>query len=139
MKAVAIYCVDGRLENTRARVRQFVNTLGYEISDGNLYGITKPGPDATCSGMRGALHEDSVLEDINLLLERGVEIGAVILVAHAECAGHQVPNDDHKSHVEEGARKLHGRYNVPVVALFDEKTESGQWELCLCSHFVPNN
>jgi hypothetical protein len=135
MKAVAVYCVDGRLESTRERVRAFLPTLGYEIPEGNLYGITKPGPDATCSGLRGDLHAASVNEDIALLLDRGVALNVVVIVAHAECAGHPVDADTHEKDVATSAEKLHAQFKLPVVSLFDAKTDAG-WELKLCAHLA---
>ena len=135
MKAVAVYCVDGRLESTRERARAFLPTLGYDIPEGSLYGITKPGPDATCSGQRGELHATGVNEDITLLLDRGVTLNVIVIIAHAECAGHPVDAPTHEKDVVESAQKLHDHFKLPVVALFDVKTENA-WELKLCAHIV---
>ena len=135
MKAVAVYCVDGRLESTRERVRNILPSLGYEIPEGNLYGITKPGPDATCSGLRGELHATSVNEDITLLLDRGVALDVIVVVAHDECAGHAVDATTHEKDVAISAQKLHEHFRLPVVALFDVKTEKG-WELKICAHLA---
>ncbi len=128
MKAVAIYCVDGRLEDTRKRARDFVSSLGYDIPEGNLYGLTKAGPDAACTGKRGEVNQLSVYHDIELLIERGVDPSVIIFVAHAECAGHAVSDEEHETDAREAATLLRDKFNLPVVCLFDTKTENG-WSL----------
>ena len=128
MKAVAIYCVDGRLEDTRKRAREFVVSLGYDIPEGSLYGLTKAGPDAACTGKRGAINQESVYSDIELLIERGVDPSVIIFVAHAQCAGHAVSDAEHYTDAKQSAESLREKFNLPVVCLFDTKTEAG-WVL----------
>ncbi len=125
MKAVAIYCVDGRLEDTRKRVRNFITELGHDIPEGSLYGITKAGPDAACLGKRGETNQLSVYSDIELLLERGVPVEVIILTSHDECAGHPADEEVHYDDTKQAAELMHKHFQLPVVCLFDKKTETG--------------
>lgn len=129
MKAVAIYCVDGRLEGSRKRVRELIGGMGYDVSEGGLYGLTKAGPDAACSGKRGDLNCQSVYSDIDLLLDRGVEPATIVLVSHSNCAGHPVEDHEHHDDTKVAGKMLHEKYNRPVICLFDERISDGEWKL----------
>lgn len=119
---VVLACMDCRLHPEEQRFHsQLKETLGVD----HLYVVTTAGPDGKI--LADDHHCRSHVENIMVAIEaKGAEIVGV--VAHYDCAGHPVSNEQHEHDVVKAAEIFAGklRFDGPVVPLI-AAPEGARW------------
>lgn len=127
-KMILISCSDGRITGASARVREFTTKNGFDVGPTCVYRIKIPGPDGTCTGVRGDAHLTALRENIGVLVEKARP--ALIAVAgHCDCAGFPVSDDEHLSSSKRAATRIKEWFpEVPVLGLIDYKLAEDVWK-----------
>ncbi len=134
-KMILISCSDGRITGAAFRARALATKHGYDIGETSVYRIKIPGPDGAALGKRGAAHQETLKEDVAVLVEKTHP--AVIAVAgHCDCAGHFVSDDQHLEDSKSAAEQIKKWFpDVGVLGFLDRPHEDGSWsfeeECCL--------
>jgi carbonic anhydrase len=117
-KGIILGCVDPRLHGV---LPEAAALMGVE----KVYIHRVPGPDGVL--VRPELEDERKGALASLRRLHGVaNANAFALIAHTDCAGHQVSDDEHREHTREAARKFREEINaeVPVHALVMVRGES---------------
>lgn len=119
---IVVACVDCRLHPEEQRL----HTQCKEVLDADqVFVRTSAGPDGRI--LARDHHLQSCVEDIQLLIDaKGATVVGV--VAHYDCAGHPVSNEQHDTDVVEAAKILQSSLNfegdvVPLMAV----PEGSRW------------
>ena len=116
----AINCMDGRVQLPVIAYLQ--ERFGVEYVDA----VTEPGPVGILSSQPDSAAAQSIFRRVDVSI-RAHQSRGIAVVAHHDCAGNPVPEEQQKKQLQASVRLLADRYpNMEVIALWLGDTWSVQ-------------
>ncbi len=127
-KMILVSCSDGRITGASARVREFTARKGFDVGPACVYRIKVPGPDGTCTNVRGEAHQIALHEDLAVLVEKA-HPALIAIAGHCDCAGFPVSDDEHLASSKLAAKLIKEWFpEIPVLGLIDRKLAEDVWK-----------
>lgn len=132
---LAIMCVDNRLSEPGVWAKQYAALLA-RLGVDALDVIRTPGPDGMFIDPAKKDDLDAVLRSTKLLVGAH-DLQAIAIVAHQQCAGHAVGNEEHLADVRKAAealRKLLPDFSGEIVPMVQQHLTDDNWLLEEATH-----
>lgn len=117
-KGIVISCVDPRLHHIFPDIAKL---MGVD----QVYAFRFPGPDGILATHALANEKPGMIMSVRRLTGLA-DISAFAVIGHTNCAGHNVSDDEHRTHTVEAAKTLRSELgvDVPVLAILAVRGET---------------